>query len=244
MAFTNLSTRSAGDLITHTLWNQLVNNWTTVATSAGLIKHEYGGLEVDVSAITTGGIFRGASSGVVSILADFLDGSARVKHEMGGLEADVSGIVAGGLLKGSGTGSIGILARGSALEVLRVNSGGSDLEFAAPTTSAIAAGTYTGNGATSNVAVTGMGFTPKWVKIWHIDASASHRIYETETTASIMATTSDKRSVINTGSVASQPNIVDNAIIALGSGSFTVDDAGSDSHPNKNGETYHYLAIG
>ena len=243
MAFTNLSTCSAGDLITHTLWNQLVNNWTTVATSAGLIKHEYGGLEVDVSAITTGGIFRGASSGVVSILADFLAGSGRVKHEMGGLEADVSGIVAGGLLKGSGTGTIGIQARGSALQVLRVNSGGSDLEFAAPTTSAIATGTYTGDGATTKN-ITGLGFTPKWVKVWHIDASATHRIYEVETTASIMATTSDKRTVYYSSSVVGNPNIRDNGIIAFGSGSFTVDDAGTDSHPNANGETYHYLAMG
>ena len=244
MAFTNLSTQSAGALITHTLWNQLVNNWTTVATSAGLIKHEYGGLEVDVSAITTGGIFRGASSGVVSILADLLDGSGRVKHEMGGIEADISGIAAGGLLKGSGTGTMGILTRGSALEVLRVNSGGSDLEFAAPTTSAIAAGTYTGNGATSNVAVTGMGFTPKWVKIWHLDPGESHPVFVMETTASIMATTSDKRTVYYSSSVVGNPNIRDNGIIAFGSGSFTVDDAGTDSHPNANGETYHYLAMG
>ena len=243
MAFTNLSTRSAGDLITHTLWNQLVNNWTTVATSAGLIKHEYGGLEVDVSAITTGGIFRGASSGVVSILADFLDGSGRVKHEMGGIEADISGIVAGGLLKGSGTGTIGILARGSALQVLRVNSGGSDLEFAAPTTSAIAAGTYTGDGATTKN-ITGLGFTPKWVKVWHIDASATHKVYAVEATASIMATTSDKRSILTYSGNSEETSIVDNAIIAFASDQFTVDDAGTDSHPNKNGETYHYLAIG
>ena len=242
MAFTNLSTQSAGALITHTLWNQLINNWTTVATSAGLIKHEYGGLEVDVSAITTGGIFRGASSGVVSILADFLDGSARVKHEMGGIEADISAVVAGGLLKGSGTGTIGILARGSALQVLRVNAGGSDLEFAAPTTSAVAAGTYTGDGATS-LAITGLGFTPKWVKVWHLTASG-HQVYATETTASIMATTSDKRSVLTHSGNVNETSLVDNAIIALGSGSFTVDDAGTDSHPNKNGETYHYLAIG
>jgi hypothetical protein len=130
MAFTNLSTRSAGYLVTHTNWNELVNNWLAVATSAGLIKHEYGGLEVDVSAITTGGIFRGASSGVVSILADFLDGSGRVKQEFGGIEADISGIAAGGILRGTGTGTMGILTKGTGLQVLRVNSGASDLEFA------------------------------------------------------------------------------------------------------------------
>ena len=130
MAFTNLSTRSTGYLVTATNWNEMVNNWLAVATSAGLLKHEFGGMEFDASAITTGGIVRGASSGVMSILADFLDGSGRVKHEMGGIEADISAIAAGGLLKGSGTGTMGILARGSASQILRVNSGGSDLEFA------------------------------------------------------------------------------------------------------------------
>jgi hypothetical protein len=131
MAYTNLSTRAAGYLVTADNWNELVNNFLFVATSAGLLKHEVGGMEFDASAITTGGIVRGASSGVMSILAGFLDGSGRVKHEMGGIEADVSAIVAGGLLKGSGTGSMAILARGSALQHLRVNSGGSDLEWAA-----------------------------------------------------------------------------------------------------------------
>ena len=242
MAFTNLSTQTSGALITHTLWNQLVNNWTTVATSAGLIKHEYGGLEVDVSAITTGGIFRGASNGVVSILADFLDGSGRVKHEMGGIEADISSITTGGLLEGTGSGSMGVLARGAALQVLRVNSGGSDIEWAAPTAAGTAAGTYTGDGSTS-LAVTGLGFTPKWVKIWHLTASG-HQVYATETTASIMATTSDKRSVLTHSGNVNETSLVDNAIIALSSGSFSVDDAGSDSHPNKNGETYHYIAVG
>ena len=130
MAFTNLSTRSTGYLVTATNWNEMVNNWLAVATSAGLLKHEFGGMEFNASAITTGGIVRGASSGVMSILANFLDGSGRVKHEMGGIEADISAIAAGGLLKGSGTGSMGILARGSASQILRVNSGGSDLEFA------------------------------------------------------------------------------------------------------------------
>ena len=59
-----------------------------------------------------------------------------------------------------------------------------------------------------------------------------------------MATTSDKRTVYYSSSVVGNPNIRDNGIIAFGSGSFTVDDAGTDSHPNANGETYHYLAMG
>ena len=123
MAYTNLSTRSAGYLVTADNWNELVSNFLFIATSAGLLKHEAGGMEFDASAITTGGIVRGASSGVMSILADFLDGSGRVKHEMGGIEADISGIAAGGILRGTGTGSMGILAKGTGLQVLRMNSG-------------------------------------------------------------------------------------------------------------------------
>jgi len=243
MAFTNLSTRATGYLVTATNWNEIVNNFLHAFTSGGIVKHESGGLEIDISGVANGGILRGSGSGTWAILASFLDSNGRVTHEFGGIEADISGIVAGGLLKGSGTGTMGILARGSALQVLRVNSGGSDLEFADPPSSTIAAGTYTGNGATSQV-ISGLGFTPKYVKVWHIDDSATHRVYAVETTASIMATTSDKRSILTTGSVASSPNIVDNAIIALSSGSFTVDDAGTDTHPNKNGATYHYYATG
>jgi hypothetical protein len=41
----------------------------TTSTAAGLLKHEAGGLEFDASAITTGGLFKGASSGTAAILA-------------------------------------------------------------------------------------------------------------------------------------------------------------------------------
>ena len=179
MAFTNLSTRSAGYLVTHTNWNELVNNWLAVATSAGLIKHEYGGLEVDVSAITTGGIFRGASSGVVSILADFLDGSGRVKQEFGGIEADISGIAAGGVLRGTGTGTMGILAKGTGLQVLRVNSGASDLEFAtiaAPTgaiKTADLARTSTSTLADDNHLAVALAASTNYAVIMHLLVSSS-----------------------------------------------------------------------
>ena len=38
--------------------------------------------------------------------------------------------------------------------------------------------------------------------------------------------------------------IVDDAIIALGVGSFTVDDTGSDAHPNKLNQVYQAIAFG
>ena len=41
----------------------------TTSTAAGLLKHEAGGLEFDASAITTGGMLKGDSAGVMEILA-------------------------------------------------------------------------------------------------------------------------------------------------------------------------------
>ena len=39
-------------------------------------------------------------------------------------------------------------------------------------------------------------------------------------------------------------NVLDNRINSIGTGTFTVDDDGADSDPNKNGATYDYLVIG
>jgi hypothetical protein len=138
MAYTNLSTRSAGHLITADQWNEVINNFLFIATSAGLLKHEAGGIELDISGIAAGGILRGTGSGTMGILASFLDGSGRVTHEYGGIEANISAIAAGGILRGTGTGSMGILTKGAALQYLRVNSGASDVEWATISTPTIA----------------------------------------------------------------------------------------------------------
>ena len=130
MAYAQPSTRATGYQVTAANWNELVTNWRDLFGASGLLKHENGGIELDISAITTGGILSGASSGVMKIRTGFLDGSDRVKHEYGGIEADISGIAAGGTLVGTGTGSMGILAIGSALQALRANSGASALEWA------------------------------------------------------------------------------------------------------------------
>ena len=37
---------------------------------------------------------------------------------------------------------------------------------------------------------------------------------------------------------------LDNRVNSVGTGTFTVDDDGGDSHPNKNGDTYDYLVVG
>ena len=99
MAFTTPSTQVTGYVVTASDWNELVNNWlasglkavTTdgdmiVATGANavervavmnasnLLLHEVGGLELDISAITTGGLLYGASAGVMAILVAGTDG--------------------------------------------------------------------------------------------------------------------------------------------------------------------------
>ena len=103
-------------------------------------------------------------------------------------------------------------------------------------------GTYTGDGATSK-AITGVGFAPKFVEIWP-------RATADGTQIGVFVTTDTIVDDIATGaSVAYDDNddrnrIETNQIIALGSDGFTVDDAGSDSHPNANGYVYNFLCLG
>lgn len=93
--------------------------------------------------------------------------------------------------------------------------------------------TYQGDGATSKEV--DVGFKLLYVRIWNdVNATVSMPVYE-------------KVDEMNTTmawlSLDGDTDIVDNAIIALGT-SFTVDDAGSDSHPNKNGVNYIALCLG
>ena len=103
----------------------------------------------------------------------------------------------------------------------------------------VATGTYTGDGAES-LAITGVGFTPKYVRIWEDNAGAAGNVEVFEKTDEHNTT----YSVRYQSGAASQIRQVDNAIISLDSDGFTVDDAAGDSHPNKNGQDYLYLAIG
>ena len=101
------------------------------------------------------------------------------------------------------------------------------------------AGTYTGDGTTSQE-ITGIGFTPLFVFLWNNTADGNPvTIYCT--TAEFLAQDPDGLAVqLITAGVTAQ----DNSIIAFGSGSFTVDDRGSDNHPNKDTEVYYYIVWG
>lgn len=98
MAYTDPATRTTGNIISATMWNELVNNWKFVHTTAGIVKHESGGIEANISAITTGGLLRGSGSGTMAILA--VGSANRTLSEDAGqaewLESPYDGIVDNG----------------------------------------------------------------------------------------------------------------------------------------------------
>lgn len=96
----------------------------------------------------------------------------------------------------------------------------------------IKTGQYTGDGSTSQ-AITGVGFQPKYAECFpHVTVAGAAEIYQRIT--NMVFTHQD-----NSGSTMS-----DNRIDSLDSDGFTVDDAGADAHPNKNGQVYDYIALG
>ena len=102
------------------------------AGAAGFLKHEAGGLEFSPAAVADGGVIVGTGAGTMALRAGFLTAGAAgyVKHELGGLEFNAAGVTAGELVYGSGTGTMALLAIGTGLQVLRVNSGATGLEWA------------------------------------------------------------------------------------------------------------------
>lgn len=98
---------------------------------------------------------------------------------------------------------------------------------------------YEGDGGISQ-AITGVGFTPLYVRIWTAVADGSGiAIYETFT-ALVDDDPDGLACLISTATVSAQ----DHAIIAIGADGFTVDDAGADGHPNKIGITYYFMCLG
>jgi len=96
---------------------------------------------------------------------------------------------------------------------------------------------YTGDGATSLVVSLGdVKWTPVLVVIM-IDGTAA-------ATQPVHIKTSLHGATLCQLITDADVDIIDDAIIALGAGSFTVDDAGTDSHPNKNTVTYIAIAFG
>jgi len=99
----------------------------------------------------------------------------------------------------------------------------------------IATGTYTGDGTIAK-AITGVGFQSKVIWISHLD-NASGAIMGVYWKMNLHTT--DYADLHN----ASGDNNYDDKITIDVDG-FTVDDNGSDTDPNKNGEVYYYICLG
>lgn len=95
----------------------------------------------------------------------------------------------------------------------------------------IATGSYVGDDSTSK-SITGVGFRPKYVKIWKhpTEEIAVHHYEKLDQTW---------------GDYCYYPsNPQDNRINSLDADGFTVDDDGTNSNPNANGTTYDWVAFG
>lgn len=108
----------------------------------------------------------------------------------------------------------------------------------------IKTGSYTGDGTTSH-AITGIGFQPKYVKIWQRKTVDANELIAYETTPEIMDDNASGGAIVTYEVAAGySDSFYSNRIISLDADGFTVDDAGSDYPPNKNGEVYNYYCIG
>jgi len=120
---------------------------------------------------------------------------------------------------------------------------GVDVGIAGNDVARIKTGTYTGDGATSQ-AITGVGFKPKYVRIWERATADSTGIWMGETTEQIIDDNASGGSVNYEATWSNAGQFRANEIISLDSDGFTVDDDGADAHPNKNTTTYSYLCLG
>lgn len=101
-------------------------------------------------------------------------------------------------------------------------------------------GTYAGDGTVSH-SITGIGFRPRYVKIWRgFDAASNYgEIYER---ADVFAS---NLSYNHSSDWPTQRHpVFSDKIISLDADGFTVDDGGADLHPNKLGTIYWFLALG
>ena len=104
----------------------------------------------------------------------------------------------------------------------------------------ITTGTYTGDGATSK-GITGLGFQPKYLKIWIRITADEGTLGYFETTDTIIDDHAQGGAILTNSSTV---EFLNNRIISLDSDGFTVDDDGSDKSPNKDGMVYNFFALG
>jgi hypothetical protein len=103
----------------------------------------------------------------------------------------------------------------------------------------IKTGTYTGDGSTG-LAITGVGFTPKflWILRHNLADAATHAYVKLD------QGWADYAFFLQSSTSAVQVIMNNDKINSLDANGFTVDDDGSDLHPNKSGDVYDYIALG
>ncbi len=101
-------------------------------------------------------------------------------------------------------------------------------------------GIYTGNDTISQPII-GVGFTPKYLRIWRQETLNGVNAIVFETTTTIIDDNINGMAINN---IENKPESVSDAIISLDSDGFTVDDGGTNNHPNASGTIYNYMAIG
>jgi len=109
----------------------------------------------------------------------------------------------------------------------------------------VASGTYTGDGAgnganwSSLKAITGLGFDPKFVKIWDAgNAGAEHVMVE------CLDNFPSDAAFLYYESGGDSFHTSNGFMLRTTTDGFEVNDRGADQDPNKNGRTYYYVAIG
>lgn len=104
----------------------------------------------------------------------------------------------------------------------------------------IATGTYVGDGETSQ-AVTGLGFTPKYIRIDKRETVDGTQVVSYSTTDQIIDDSGSGGSILDNNA---SHKFEANRIISLDEDGFTVGDNQANEDPNSDGVTYNYLAIG
>lgn len=106
----------------------------------------------------------------------------------------------------------------------------------------IETGTYSGDGSLDQtITLTDTNLIIDYVRIWVRAVNQGDNIATVESTAEIMDDN------VAGGAIYLNENVNDfwiNAIIALGTGEFHVDDSGTNSHPNADTSDYNYMVIG
>lgn len=181
-----------------------------------IIRLDAGGTEI--ATIDSGGIKPAVGYGIADA-----DGDTKIQVEEGS-DDDTIRFDTGGTQRMS-IGSGGSVTKGTGLDLCLIKTGN-----------------YTGNGAES-YGITGIGFQPKFVIIWpHPTANAQNSMMFIKLDQSWSGLCIVEWGVVGTSGYG--PAAYDNRILSLDSDGFTVDDQGTDAHPNTNGTTYDYIALG